>query len=63
VKKYDFSHPRVQGIVVVRDISYIEEFDADEFDKQANLFHPISTQFYVLTMFRDMGIYDIIEGF
>jgi len=62
VKKYDFSHPRVRGIVVVRDISYSEEFDADTFDKWADLFHPISTQFYVLGMFSDMGIYDIIEG-
>jgi len=52
----DFNHPRVRGMVVVRDISYIEGFDADEFDKQANLFHPIGTQFYIRDMFREMGL-------
>jgi hypothetical protein len=63
VKKYDFSHPRVRGLVVVRDISYIEGFDDERFDKWADLFHPIGTQFYILEMFRELGLYDITDGF
>ena len=60
----NFNHPAVRGIVVVRDISYNidEDYWCDEFDKQANLFHPIGTQLYVLGMFKDMGLYDILEG-
>lgn len=62
----DFSHPRVRGIVVVRNIPHIDEKKYDsfenEFEKWANLFHPVSTQFYILDMFGDMGLYDIVEG-
>ena len=56
--------PRVRGIVVVRDFPYIGQ-DLDrweiEFEKWENLFHPISTQFYTLDMFRDLGLDDIKE--
>ena len=70
VRKYDFSHPRVRGIVVVRDIPYIgRDLDreesviklCDEFEKWENLFRPISTQFYTLDMFRDLGLDEIRE--
>ena len=56
--------PRVRGIVVVRDFPYIGQ-DLDrweiEFEKWENLFRPISTQFYTLDMFRDLGLDDIKE--
>ena len=56
--------PRVRGIVVVRDFPYIGR-DLDrreiEFEKWENLFRPISTQFYTLDMFRDLGLDDIKE--
>jgi hypothetical protein len=61
----DFSHPTVRGIVVVRDIPYIIDKDrwSDEFEKWWNLFHPINTEFFNLSMFEDeeLGIRDLIR--
>jgi len=63
--------PRVRGIVVVRDFPYIVldfpyigrylDRREIEFEKWENLFRPISTQFYTLDMFRDLGLDDIKE--